>query len=169
MTPSPRGRVLRTIHLSNVYTLADGSVVKVTASGHGIIVHLRAKVPGMKPSDARRSFVRAAMKLGVILDVCETSQGVYSQAGKVIVEGLPSAYQAVGNVEALEEIIKHVAVEKWHFALNVPLPRASEGSGQKKPRTATGSAFGKPATVRGTASEIAKATASKVKKLSKEE
>jgi hypothetical protein len=155
--------VVRTIRISETETLDDGSEVTRTVSGRGIIIRIRAHVPGMKPSDVRRDFVRTAKRLGVVLDVCETAHGHYAQSGEAIVEGLASAYQCVGLIEALGELVKHVAVEGWTFALNVAPPRSAQGSGPEKVRPSMGSTFGKPLQVKATADALAKATADKVR------
>jgi len=58
-----------------------------------------------------------------------------------------------------------VAVERWHFALNVRPPRAAQGCGPEKVRPPMGSAFGKPSQVKETARALAEATAKQVRLL----
>ncbi|MBA4189493.1 MAG: hypothetical protein C0467_16010 [Planctomycetaceae bacterium] len=167
MTPTPTGSIVRTIRVTEVETLDGGAEVKRTISGRGVIVHIRPDVEGMKPSDVRRSFTRTAKQLGVILDVCEASHGHYSAKGKVIADSLPSAFQCVGTVEALGELVKHVAVERWHFALNVRPPRGAQGSGPEKVRPMPKSAFGRPEQLKATARTLAEAMAKQVRLLNR--
>jgi hypothetical protein len=159
---APTGSIVRTIRVSERETLNGAEVVR-TISGAGVIIRLKSAVPGMKPAEIRRAFTRAASQLGVILDAVEFNHGHYSQSGKEIAVPSASAFQAVGEVGALEELVGHFAVDEWHYALNVKPPRGAQGSGPEKVRPTSGSVFGKPQTVKATGEALAKNISARVR------
>lgn len=162
---SPKGSIVRSMRLREAEATEDGAEVTRSISGAGVVVHLKPAVPNMKPADIRRAFARAAKSLGVVLSAVERAHGHFSQSGKPIVEGLVSAYQAVGTAESLRQLVGHFAVSEWHFALNVAVRPIASGSGPEKVRPSMGSQFGKPLTTKSTAEAVAKQTAESVKLL----
>jgi hypothetical protein len=156
---NPKGSIVRTMRLRETDTTEDGSEITRMISGAGVVVHIKPDVPGWKPSDVRRAFTRAAKALGVITTVVERAHGYFSQTGKPIAEALPSAFQCVGPVPGLQQLVRHFAVSEWHFAVGVRVPVVAGGNGPEKVRPSSGTLFGKPDTVKRTGEVLAKQTA----------
>lgn len=158
---APKGAIVRTMRVSESETSVgeDGTAVerKRWISAPGVIVHIKPEVPGVKPSDVRRQFVRACRALGCLEPVVvERSHGHYARNGTAIAEGLPSAYQVMGPYPALLSATKLAQVERWEFAVSCRVPVVAGGSGPEKVRPPMNSAFGKPAQVRSTAEALAR-------------
>ncbi|MBN9520834.1 hypothetical protein J0H58_20325 [bacterium] len=156
MSFNPRGAIVRTIRVSETETTADGAEVTRTVSGAGVVIHVRPHVPNMKPADVRRAFLRAVRNAGCVAAAVEHGHGHYRQAGNLIGEAAPSAFQVVGPVDGLRELVTHFAVGDWHFAVGVRVPTGAQGAGPEKVRPAMRNAFGKPEQVAATAAALAK-------------
>lgn len=164
---TPSGAAIRLMRLSEKEKREDGTVVVKTISAPGIIIRLKV-IPNVKPSDVRRDFVRACRRLGCLEPiVVERGYGHYAKSGTAIEEGLPSAFQVMGEFPALLAASRLPQVESWEPALAIRVPTCAGGSGPEKVRPPSGTAFGKPATVKATAEAVAKATSEAVRKLLK--
>jgi hypothetical protein len=122
------------MRLRETETGDNGETITRMVSGTGIIIRLNPDVQGMKPSEVRRAFTRAAKAASVIVTVCETAHGHFDQQGKPIAEGLASAYQCIGTVDTLSALASHFAVERWEPALSGRIPYGAAGSGPEKVR-----------------------------------
>jgi hypothetical protein len=100
-------------------------------SGPALI--LRVRYPDKaKPSDVLRAIAREAKRLGVNLMEVEFSAGNYNGEGTLKGKPLPSAYQAVGEWDAVKALAGHWAFYDYGtdhgpaLPLNVRAPRGSQ-------------------------------------------
>jgi hypothetical protein len=56
--------------------------------------------------------------------------GIYRRPVQEAIDGRPDAWEVLGSVDALERLIAHPAVARWHYILSVKPPVGSQGSGE---------------------------------------
>lgn len=109
----PRGRIVcpsRPVHI--------GGGVVITGPKPGLIVYVRAGSGRLM-----REFHR----------FCQ-HWGVHPRPVQECVPGRPDAWECIGSVDALERLIAHPAVVRWHYILDVKPPVGAQGSGEVSDR-----------------------------------
>jgi hypothetical protein len=148
----------------------DGSETFKRVSAFGFIVRL-ADLPGDAPSDVRRRFLRHCKRASIIVGQtedretgerrygCEFGEVNYSKrTGSVHGDTteVATAYQVMGGIEPLLDLLEQEFIGEFHVALSVRAPVLAQGSGPEKVRPPLGSAFGKPEQVAATAVALAR-------------
>jgi hypothetical protein len=59
-----------------------------------------------------------------------THWGIHAFPVQEAIDGRPDAWECIGSVDALERLIAHPAVVRWHYILNVQPPFGAQGSGE---------------------------------------
>jgi hypothetical protein len=110
---NPRGRIVmptRPIHI--------GGGVVITGPKPGIVVYVRAGSGRLM-----REFER----------FCQ-HWGIFRRPVQECIDGRPDAWEVLGSVDALERLIGHPAVIRWHYILSVKPPVGAQGSGEVSDR-----------------------------------
>jgi hypothetical protein len=91
-----------------------GGGVVITGPKPGIVVFIRAR-----SSKWCREFRR----------FCDR-HGIHPRPVQECIDGRPDAWECIGSVDALERLIGHPAVVRWHYILNVKPPVGAQGAGE---------------------------------------
>jgi hypothetical protein len=105
---NPRGSIVmpsRPVHI--------GGGVVITGRKPGLIVYVKAGSGRLM-----REFTR----------FCE-HWGIQAFPVQEVIPGRPDAFECLGSVDALERLIAHPAVLRWHYVLNVRPPLVAAGGG----------------------------------------
>jgi hypothetical protein len=105
----PRGRIVmpsRPVHI--------GGGVVITGPKPGLIVYVRAQSGRLM-----REFHRFC-----------AHNGIHPRPVQEAVPGRPDAWECIGSIDALERLIGHPAVMRWHYILDVRAPVGGQGCGE---------------------------------------
>ena len=105
----PRGSIVmptRPVHI--------GGGVCITGPKPGLIVYVRAG-----SGRHMREFHRFC-----------SHHGIHPRPVQESIPGRPDAWECIGSVDALERLIAHPAVVRWHYILNVKPPVGGQGGGE---------------------------------------
>jgi hypothetical protein len=106
---NPRGRIVMPTRAVPI-----GSGVVITGAKPGIIVYVRAGSGRLM-----REFDR----------FCQ-HWGIFRRPVQECIDGRPDAWEVLGSVDALERLIGHPAVIRWHYVMSVKPPMNAQGSGE---------------------------------------
>jgi hypothetical protein len=106
---NPRGRIVMPTR-----PVPIGGGVVVTGPKPGIVVYVRAGSGRLM-----REFDR----------FCQ-HWGIFRRPVQEAIDGRPDAWEVLGSVDALERLIGHPAIVRWHYVLSVKPPMAAQGSGE---------------------------------------
>jgi hypothetical protein len=106
---NPRGRIVMPTR-----PVPIGGGVVITGAKPGIVVYVRAGSGRLM-----REFER----------FCE-HWGIFRRPVQAAVNGRPDAWEVLGSVDALERLIGHPAVVRWHYILSVKPPLCVQGAGE---------------------------------------
>jgi hypothetical protein len=110
---NPRGRIVMPTRAVPI-----GGGVVITGAKPGIVVYIRANSGRM-----RREFDRFC-----------GHWGIYRRPVQEAIDGRPDAWEVLGSVDALERLIGHPAVVRWHYILSVKPPVGAQGSADASDR-----------------------------------
>jgi hypothetical protein len=110
---SPRGRIVMPTR-----PVPIGGGVVITGAKPGIIVYVRAGSGRLM-----REFDRFCRHWGIFRRPAQEAYG-----------DRPDSWQVLGSVDALERLIGHPAVIRWHYILSVKPPMGAQGSGEVSDR-----------------------------------
>lgn len=105
----PRGRIVMPTR-----PVPIGGGVVITGAKPGIVVYVRAGSGRLM-----REFDRFCCHWGIYRRPAQEAYG-----------DRPDAWEVLGSVDALERLIGHPAVVRWHYILSVKPPVGAQGSGE---------------------------------------
>src|SRR5947209_16339818 len=109
----PRGRIVMPTR-----PVPIGGGVVITGAKPGIVVYVKAGSGRLM-----REFDR----------FCQV-WGLFRRPVQAAIDGRPDAWEVLGSVDALEPLIGHPAVVRWHYILSVKPPVGAQGSGEASDR-----------------------------------
>src|SRR5215467_12186706 len=115
---SPTGSIVRAMRLREVETDAGGAEYVRCVTAPGLVIRLRGDHPNpvKNPAKMRADFLRFCRSLSVIPTAVEHA------AADDDGEPVPTAFQVMGELSSLRQVIDHYAVAGWHFAISARVP-----------------------------------------------